>query len=177
MKLSCPACGSQFTIDAATGDADARRFAVLVAGLNPQVGKWLIQYLALFTPAKTGLRWARMLTLSQTLEPMIKAAQVTHNGTTYTVPPEAWAAAMEHLASRPAGLSLPLTKHGYLLKMLANGAEKIEAKKEQGTEVQRQKGHHRTASKSSGTQGLRSLGACLKESLQGGGNDEQGKND
>lgn len=137
MKVTCPACGSGFDIDAAVSDADARRFVDLVAGLQPAIAKPLIQYLALFRPEKTGLRWSRMLTLAQELVPMIRDARITRNGTAYAVPIESWAAALSMLADRPKNLQLPLKSHGYLLEILASQAEKVAAKGERAIEESR----------------------------------------
>lgn len=137
MKTSCPSCGCVFDLDAGVSDADARRFAELVAGLDPRVAKPLIQYLALFRPAKTGMRWSRMLALAQELEPMIREARVTRKGTTYAVPHELWAGALSMLADRPKNLTLPLKSHGYLLEILANQAEKIAGIREAQTEQQK----------------------------------------
>lgn len=137
MKTSCPGCGCVFDLDAGVSDADARRFAELVAGMDPRVAKPLIQYLALFRPEKTGMRWSRMLTLAQEIEPMIRVARVTRKGTTYAAPPEQWSAALSMLADRPKNLTLPLKSHGYLLEILANQAEKIAAKQEAQTEQQK----------------------------------------
>jgi hypothetical protein len=134
MKITCPACSSSFDIDAGVNDADARRFAEIMAGLHPIVAKPLIQYLALFRPDKTGLRWSRMLNLALELEPMIREAKITRNGISYAVPREAWAQALHQLADRPKGLNLPLKSHGYLLEMLAGGAEKLAAKAETAAE-------------------------------------------
>ena len=136
MNVTCPACAAKFDIDAAVSDADARRFCELVAGIHPSVAKPLIQYLGLFRPARTGLRWSRMLSLAQELEPMIRATRVTRNGMTYAVPLESWAAALSMLADRPKNLQLPLKSHGYLLEILANGAEKVAAREECGREEQ-----------------------------------------
>lgn len=135
MKASCPACGSSFDLDAAVSDADARRFAELVAGIDPRVARPLIQYLALFRPEKTGMRWSRMLALAIEIEPMIRAGRVTRNGTTYAVPLDAWSQALSMLADRPKHLQLPLKTHGYLLEILANQAEKVAAKAESRTET------------------------------------------
>lgn len=140
MKASCPACGSSFDLDAAVSDADARRFAELVAGIDPRVARPLIQYLALFRPEKTGMRWSRMLALAIELEPMIREARVQRNGMTYAVPLEAWAAALSMLADRPKQLQLPLKSHGYLLEILANQAEKIAAKAETEAEARKRTG-------------------------------------
>lgn len=139
MKVTCPACGSAFDLDAAVSDADARRFVDLVAGLEPRVAKPLIQYLALFRPEKTGMRWSRMLALAEELLPMIREARVRRSGTVYAVPADAWAAALSMLADRPKNLTLPLKSHGYLLEILASQAEKIAAGAERQAEANRGK--------------------------------------
>lgn len=146
MKASCPACGASFDLDAAVSDADARRFADVVAGLDPRVARPLIQYLALFRPEKTGMRWSRMLSLALELEPLIKSGRVTRNGTTYAVPLDMWATALGVLADRPKSLALPLKSHGYLLEMLANQAEKIAARVEAETEARKRSPVAREAS-------------------------------
>jgi hypothetical protein len=140
MKTTCPACGSAFDLDAAVSDADARRFADLVAGLDPRVAKPLIGYLALFRPPKIGMRWSRMLTLAQEIEPMIREARVRRNGIVYPCPNESWAAALGYLADRPKAVLLPLKSHGYLLEMLASQAEKQAARDESAVEAQRRVG-------------------------------------
>ncbi len=146
MKVTCPACGARYDLDAAVSDADARRFVDLVAGLAPAVAKPLIGYLALFRPEKTGLRWSRMLSLAQEIEPMIRAGQVTRNGTIYPAPTEAWAAALGQLVDRPRTLTLPLKSHGYLLEIIAGGAEKAAGKQEREVEQRKQQGRPVTGS-------------------------------
>jgi len=140
MRVTCPACGACYDLDAAVSDADARRFMDLIAGLHPQVARPLIQYLALFRPEKTGMRWSRMLTLAKELEPMIREARVSRNGTCYVVPLDSWAETLQYLADRPPGLKLPLKTHGYLLEILAGRAEKVAAKAEAEHEQRRRRG-------------------------------------
>lgn len=139
MKVTCPACGSAFDLDAAVSDVDARCFVALVAGLDPRVAKPLIQYLSLFRPEKTGMRWSRMFALAEELMPMIREARLRRNGATYAVPQEAWAAAFSMLADRPKNLTLPLKTHGYLLEILASQAEKIAAVAEKEAESRKGK--------------------------------------
>lgn len=139
MRVTCPACGAQYDLEAAISDADARRFADLVASLHPRVARPLIQYLALFRPSKTGMRWSRMLSLAQELAPMIHAASITRNGTAYAAPLELWESALRHLADRPPGLKLPLKTHGYLLEIIAGQAEKAAARTESEREQQRRR--------------------------------------
>ncbi len=130
IKGICPNCGYQLDVVAAMDDVDGRRLMALMAELPQSVARLLYPYLNLFSPKKTSLRYARMVKLVQELAPMIKAAQVTRNGTTYAVPLPLWADTLEHLATRPKTLTLPLKSHGYLLEILAGKAEKVAGKKE-----------------------------------------------
>lgn len=142
-KLTCPACGALFSLDAAANDAAARQFAALVAGLDAQVGAALIPYLALFRPEKTALRWSRALALAEDLVPQIKSARVARGGIVRAAPREAWVEAMQHLAARPKGLRLPLKTHGYLLEVIVGAAEKSAAAAERATEAARRRGPDR----------------------------------
>ncbi len=164
MKLSCPACGSAFDLDAAVNDADGRRLVELMAGIPPAVGKPLIQYLGLFRPVKTGLRWSRLLKLTQELEPMIRDARVTRNRVTYAVPHEAWAGALAYLADRPKGLRLPLKSHGYLLEILASQAEKAAARAE--TESENRKRFSPEGNRTGNAEVVDHLAAARQESIE-----------
>jgi len=162
MKVTCPACGAQYDLIAAINDTDARRFMALVSGLHPQVARPLIQYLGLFRPKKSGMRWSRMLSLARELEPMIREARITRNGISYVVPLDAWADALQYLADRPPGLKLPLKTHGYLLEILAGRAEKAAAKKEAEHEAQRR----RRATPTARQNGPAQVGKLIEETTQ-----------
>lgn len=144
MRVTCPACGSQYDLDAAMNDRDARRFVELAASLHPTVARPLIHYLALFRPAKTGMRWSRMLSLAQELVPQIQAGRVTRGGITRVATVEMWGAALQQLADRPAHLRLPLKSHGYLLEVVSGLAERAAAAAERETEESRRRGDGRS---------------------------------
>ena len=132
LNVSCPECGAHFSLLHAMEDADGRRFIGLLSDAQPVVVRPLIRYLALFKPARQGMRWSRMYSLAMELVPMIKAAEVKHNGNTYTVPPQKWADTMLALVETPPkSLRLPLKSHGYLISILAGDAESVAAKAEQ----------------------------------------------
>ncbi|HFE31898.1 MAG TPA: hypothetical protein ENJ17_01155 [Gammaproteobacteria bacterium] len=132
MRLNCPDCGARFELGQAVEDGDGRRFVELLTSLPPIVIKPLMHYLRLFKPPERGLRWSRMLKLTQELAPMIKAAQVARNRTVYVVTAQQWADAMTRLADSPSpDLRLPLKSNGYLLGMLANVGEQQAAQAEQ----------------------------------------------
>jgi hypothetical protein len=124
-------------------DRDARRFVGLVAGLHPAVARPLIHYLALFRPAKTGMRWSRMLSLAQELVPQIQAAQVSRGGVTHVATTEMWGAALQQLADRPPHLRLPLKSHGYLLEVVAGLSERAASVAEREVEDNRRRGDGR----------------------------------
>lgn len=58
MQLQCPCCGEQFPIEAGFADADGKKLAAMLAGLDPKLGRAVLNYLRLFSPAKRGLRRA-----------------------------------------------------------------------------------------------------------------------
>lgn len=140
LHLSCPECGSQFDINQAMENTDGRRLLDLLKDIQPLVIRPYFRYLKLFKPQKQGLRWSKMLTLTKELAPMIKDAQIKHNHAIYSVPPTAWADAMNDLVDNPpATLKLPLKGHGYLLTILSANAEKVAAKVERKTEETKQR--------------------------------------
>jgi len=125
MNITCPTCASPFELMAGIEDADGRRWCALICELPQNVIKPLIGYLRLFKPDKQGLRWSRMLKLTQELAPMIKNAEIKFNHNTYTAPAELWATMMIALVDTPpATLRLPLKTNGYLFSMIAGSAEK-----------------------------------------------------
>ena len=58
MQLQCPCCGEQFPIEAGFADADGKKLAAMLAGLDPKFGRAVLNYLRLFSPPKRGLRTA-----------------------------------------------------------------------------------------------------------------------
>ena len=67
MQLQCPCCGEQFPIEAGFADADGKKLAALLAGLDPKLGRAVLNYLRLFSPAKRGLRMTRAIRLVEEL--------------------------------------------------------------------------------------------------------------
>lgn len=131
LPISCCYCGAQQGLMEALEDADGRRFMDVITDVQPVVIRPLMRYLYLFKPAQQGMRWSRMYKLVQEIAPMIKDAKLQRDGTTYTVPPQSWADAMMHLVETPPKtLKLPLKSHGYLLEILASGAEKAAGQQE-----------------------------------------------
>lgn len=147
MRTACPACGAEMSLDAMINHDAARSAIAAAMGMDLTLGKALIQYLALFRPAKRSLSFDRVAVLLEELIPLVQAGKITRNGQHYAAPRESWKLAIETVLASRGNLQLPLKSHGYLLQVLIGAAEKLEAKIEQAKEAQRQgvagTGNHR----------------------------------
>lgn len=139
MRLTCPACHAEQSLEAALGrEADARAVAALVERCLP-LGAALVRYIALFRPAKRRLGLDRLVTLMMELMPDIERGAIARKGRDWAAPQALWQQAIEQmLAARDKGtLSLPLTSHGYLYEVLCALSDKAEAVAERDAEEQR----------------------------------------
>lgn len=139
MRLTCPACQAETSLDAAIGrEADARALGAFISG-NVPLGALLISYIALFRPAKRRLSLARTVGLFEELQPDLQRAAITRKGRDWAAPAEVWRAAIDQvLAARDKGtLTLPLTGHGLLYEVLSSLADKAEARSEAEAEADR----------------------------------------
>lgn len=139
MRLTCPACHAEQSLDAALGrEADARAVAALVERSVP-LGAALVRYIALFRPSKRRLGMDRMVALVMELLPDIERGAIARKGRDWPVTAELWRAAFDQvLAARDKGsLTLPLGSHGYLYEVLCALADKAEAVAERQQEDQR----------------------------------------
>lgn len=144
MKLTCPACNETLSL-AALIEHDAAREAIGTALKMPApLGKYLLQYLGFFKPAKSALSLDKVAKILADLLPMIAAGKVSKNGTIYAAPQEYWAQAIETMMANRAALTLPLKSHGYLTSIIAGYAEKGEAKAEKQAEQGRKYGQVQT---------------------------------
>ena len=140
MRLTCPACNETLSL-AALIEHDAAREAISLALKMPApLGKYFLQYLGLFKPAKSALSLDKVAKILAELMPMVSAGKVSKNGTIYAAPQEYWAQAVETMLANRAALTLPLKSHGYLISIIAGYAEKVEAKAEKKAEQGRQNG-------------------------------------
>jgi hypothetical protein len=139
VKLSCPTCGAEMSLDVLLAHEGARDAVLAALRLPAPIGKQLIQYVSMFRPPKRQLSWARLSLLLADLLPPISAAQVERNGRTWPAPLEYWKAALEQMVQlRDEGkLQLPLKSHGYLFTVIVGMSEKAEAKGEAKTEARR----------------------------------------
>ncbi len=148
MKLTCPACGADMSLDVILGHEGAREAVLVALRLPSPLGKLLVQYIALFRPARRNLSMDRLASLLAELQPMIDEARVMRNGISWPAPQEYWISGLtEVIARRDAGtLTLPLKSHGYLLEVIAGYGNRAAAKAEQDREAKRggqtQVGYH-----------------------------------
>ncbi|HRY88010.1 MAG TPA: hypothetical protein P5305_08985 [Rubrivivax sp.] len=109
-----------------------------------QIGDALVQYVALFRPAKRRLGLARMVALIEELMPDIERGAIARKGRDWPAPAGLWRAAIAQvLLNRDKGtLTLPLTGHGYLYEVLQGMADKAEAQAERDTDAARRARPH-----------------------------------
>ncbi len=117
MQVQCPCCGEQFPFEAGFADADGKRLAALLAGLDPKLGRALLNYLRLFSPAKRGLRMTKAIRLVEELLDLVNSGQVQRDARANDSKPAAprlWAAGIEQMIAGRERLQLPLENHNYL---------------------------------------------------------------
>ena len=139
MRLTCPACCAEMSLEVAIGrEADARAMAGFIER-NVLLGGLLIRYIALFRPAKRRLSMARMVALFDELLPDLQRQAITRKGRDWAAPEALWRAGIEQvLAARDKGtLTPPLTSHGYLLEVMVAQADKAEGLAERERESDR----------------------------------------
>ena len=137
MRITCPACGAEYTFDVLIAHDGAREALIEAMGLNLSLGKRLLQYLSLFRPPKRQLTMDRVASILKEISPAIKAARITRNGRDWVIPQESWAWALEEIVAKKDKLTLPLKSHGYLFEMLIAAADKLEGKTESASEDRR----------------------------------------
>lgn len=145
MRVGCPSCGAEISLDALLTNEAARQSIARLAEISLPFGALTVRYIALFRPAKRRLSIERMVALIDELLPDVQRQAINRRGRDWDAPIEAWRAGMETvLAARDKGtLTTPLTSHGYLYEVLMGLAEKIEARQEADQEAARR--NHRQA--------------------------------
>lgn len=117
MRIQCPCCGEQYPLEAGFADDEGKRLAAQFAEMEPKLGRAVLAYLRLFSPARRGLRTSRAIRLVEDLLALVRAGNVTRDArTTDTKPasPAMWAAGIEQMLAQRERLSLPLDNHHYL---------------------------------------------------------------
>lgn len=153
MRVSCPACGAELTLDLLLQHDRARAAIAAAMHVSAPLAMRLMHYLALFRPAHRQLTMDRVATLLEELLPWLQAGHVPHKG--QQVGPLAlddWKAALDQLlGNRDAGLlRLPLKSHGYLVAVLAAQREAWLASEEERRERARRNPHRDLAAGSAG---------------------------
>ena len=122
MKTRCPCCGAENSLDALIANEDARQAMWAVAQIQGDIGKLVMQYIALFRPSKTTLTFDRMAKLLNEILPDLQRGTITRERVDYPAPPEVWEHALrEMLIKRNSGsLKLPLRSHGYLYEVISS---------------------------------------------------------
>lgn len=137
MRVTCPACGAESSLDSLIGhDAARAAFAELAVISGPLAGA-VLRYLALFRPAKSRLSFDRAASLLAELKPMIVDARIERKGRSYAAPREVWIEAIDTLLAGRERLTLPLKSHGYLLEIIVGATSKAEAAAEAKREAGR----------------------------------------
>lgn len=117
MQLHCPCCGEQFPFEAGFADADGKRLAALMAGLDPKLGRAVLNYLRLFSPAKRSLRMTKAIRLVEELVALVDSGMVQRDARTNDskpATPRIWVAGIEQMLASRERLQLPLENHNYL---------------------------------------------------------------
>ena len=152
MQLTCPCCQSRFPIEAGFADDDGKRLAMLLAGMEPVLGRAVVSYLRLFKPAKQALRTGRAVRLVRDLMGWVGSGEVCkdeRSGQRRPATPALWAEGMEQMLAMPGKLSLPLANHHYLRAIVYGLADKADAAAERQREDTRRAGAHRPSTPTS----------------------------
>lgn len=137
MRVTCPSCGAENSLDSLIGHDGARVAIAELAALSGPLAGAVLRYLALFRPAKSRLSFDRVASLLAELKPMILAARVERKGRSFAAPREVWIEAIDTLMAGRDRLTLPLKSHGYLLEIIAGASLKAEAAAEAKREAGR----------------------------------------
>jgi hypothetical protein len=159
MKITCPCCAAQYSIEAAMADESARRAVAAALAIPAPVGELLLRYAALFRPRSRALAWPRVLKLLEELQTGITNGRISWKGRTWTTTLEMWRQALEEIIkiAHSGKLRLPLGSHGYLHAILTGLADQAEAEQERQVEQQRR------APARAGETGTRSVQAIMSE--------------
>lgn len=117
MRVQCPCCGEQFPLEAGFLDDEGKRLAAQFADIEPRLGRAILGYLRLFSPAKRGLRTSRAIKLVEELMIAVNAGTVTRDARTADTKPASpamWTAGIDQMLVQRERLSLPLDNHHYL---------------------------------------------------------------
>lgn len=127
MRLTCPGCGAQASLEAWLADTAARDLVAIAAALPGDVGPLAVRYLGLWRAPARGLAWDRAARILGELAAAVASGQVERRGRTHMAPPAAWRSGLEQMLTGRERLTLPLRSHGYLFEIVADLAARTEA--------------------------------------------------
>ncbi|MBL8499578.1 MAG: hypothetical protein JNL77_03175 [Nitrosomonas sp.] len=139
MRIVCPCCQTDFPIEAGINDVNARAAVQRAFTLTP-IGKLLLAYVQLFKPEKRAMTWGKAVKILDQLIPMIVEAKIEFKGRIWPAPQAYWEQAIEQMIDGREKLTLPLSSHGYLFKIISGYADKTEGKRESQAEARKQGG-------------------------------------
>lgn len=130
MRLTCTACGAHGSLELFSADPDARRLAELVARLPAELGPVAVRYLGLFRPLKRGLTWDRAVKIAAEIVAMVESGAVELRGRRFPASATVFANAMQQMLDHRERLELPMTSHGYLIRVVAGDSPREAAREE-----------------------------------------------
>lgn len=145
MHVTCPSCSEHFPIVAGFLEPDGKRFGMLLAGMDPVLGRATVEYLALFSPGKQKLRLARAVKLVAALDALVREGTVCRDergGVRRPATPAQWAAGIEQMLDQRARLTLPLANHHYLRAIVYGIADQADGAAERAREADKKAGRH-----------------------------------
>ena len=160
MHVTCPSCNESFPIGAGFLEPDGKRFGMLLAGMEPALGRAVVEYLALFTPARQKLRLAKAVKLVTELDALVRAGTVCRDeraGVRRPATTAHWVAGIEQMLEQRERLTLPLSTHHYLRAIVFGLADQADAAAERQREADVRAGRGR-----SGTSGAPDAGAIAR---------------
>lgn len=147
MHLTCPCCSESFPIAAGLLEPDGKRFGMLLAGMEPALGRATMEYLPLFAPGKQKLRLAKAVKLVAALDALVREGTVCRderNGVRRPATAALWVAGIEQMLAQRDRLTLPLANHNYLRMVVFGLADQADHAAEQQRESDRRSGAGRT---------------------------------
>lgn len=147
MRIRCPACFADFSLEAALQGDAARKALVWAFSLPSPLAQALTNYLGMFRSEGRVLSWSRVEKILDELHDQIDGEIVTRSGVTRPAPMAVWQQALEQMIElrNTRRLTLPLKSNGYLLEIVTSLVERSAAKAEDEREQQLRQGQRRDA--------------------------------
>lgn len=130
-------------------EPDGKRFGMLLAGMEPSLGRAVIEYLSLFAPGKQKLRLSKAVKLVAQLDTMVREGSVCRDeriGVRRPASASQWVAGIEQMLEKRSALTLPLSNHHYLRSVVFGIADQADAAAERKRETFARSGRVQEAS-------------------------------